>query len=325
MPSRVTCFLNISITKVETYFQKIKGEHNMEFKLNEYHRNISDEEFVRDIKKTAIKLKKETLTGVEYSQNGKYHASTIIHRFGSWKKALELAELNTKGRSNRFTMSRDDVIEDVKRVAALYNKPTITAREYTKYGKYSSSAVVRHIGSWNEILLQAEMPINENRNFTDEELFEEIERIWIMLGRQPTTTDIKKGISRYSLQSYARRFGGWRGALQAFVNYINDDTSDRTIKGQSETVAEHIATALPKTSKHRTPREINLRLRFKVLQRDNFKCCVCGASPARDSAVILHVDHIRPWSKGGETTIDNLQTLCSKCNLGKSDLYDEIK
>lgn len=219
----------------------------------------------------------------------------------------------------------DDVIEDVKRVAALYKKPTITAREYTKYGKYSSSAVVRHIGSWNEILLQAEMPINENRNFTDEELFEEIERIWIMLGRQPTTTDIKKCISRYSLQSYARRFGGRRGVLQAFVKYINDDTSDRTIKGQSETVAEHIATALPKTSKHRTPREINLRLQFKVLQRDNFKCCVCGASPAKDSSVILHVDHIRPWSKGGETTIDNLQTLCSKCNLGKSDLSDEIK
>ena len=146
-----------------------------------------------------------------------------------------------------------------------------------------------------------------------------------MLGRQPTTTDIKKGISRYSLQSYARRFGGWRGALQAFVNYINDDTSDRTIEGQSETVAEHIATALPKTPKHHTPREINLRLRFKVLQRDNFKCCTCGASPAKDSSVILHVDNIRPWSKGGETTIDNLQTLCSKCNLGKSDLYDQIK
>lgn len=98
----------------------------MEFKLNEYHRNISDEEFVRDIKETAIKLKKETLTGVEYSQNGKYHASTIIHRFGSWKKALELAELNTKGKSNRFTMSKDDVIEDVKRV--WLNRITIRKR-----------------------------------------------------------------------------------------------------------------------------------------------------------------------------------------------------
>ena len=59
LPSLVTCFLNVSITKVEIYFQKIKGEHNMEFKLNEYHRNISDEEFVRDIKETAIKLKKK--------------------------------------------------------------------------------------------------------------------------------------------------------------------------------------------------------------------------------------------------------------------------
>ena len=31
----------------------------MEFKLNEYHRNISDEEFIRDIKETAIKLNKK--------------------------------------------------------------------------------------------------------------------------------------------------------------------------------------------------------------------------------------------------------------------------
>lgn len=73
-------------------------------------------------------------------------------------------------------------------------------------------------------------------------------------------------------------------------------------------------------SKHRTSRNINTRLRFKVLSRDNFKCCFCGASPAKNPSVELHVDHIIPWSKGGETVIDNLQTLCSKCNLGKSDL-----
>ena len=71
---------------------------------------------------------------------------------------------------------------------------------------------------------------------------------------------------------------------------------------------------------HITNRDVNLRLRFKVLQRDNFKCCICGASPAKNSDVELHVDHIIPWSKGGETVIENLQTLCSKCNLGKSDL-----
>lgn len=61
------------------------------------------------------------------------------------------------------------------------------------------------------------------------------------------------------------------------------------------------------------------KLRYKVLKRDNFKCCACGASPAKDPSVELHIDHIVPWSKGGETTFENLQTLCSRCNIGKSD------
>lgn len=74
-------------------------------------------------------------------------------------------------------------------------------------------------------------------------------------------------------------------------------------------------------SSHRTQREPSMRLRFEVLIRDNFKCCTCGASPAKDPAVELHIDHVVPWSKGGETETENLQTLCSICNLGKSDVY----
>ena len=61
------------------------------------------------------------------------------------------------------------------------------------------------------------------------------------------------------------------------------------------------------------------KLRYKVLKRDNFKCCACGASPAKDPSIELHIDHIVPWSKGGETKFENLQTLCSRCNIGKSD------
>lgn len=67
-------------------------------------------------------------------------------------------------------------------------------------------------------------------------------------------------------------------------------------------------------------RKISDKLRYQVLKRDNFKCCACGASPAKDPSIELHIDHIVPWSKGGETKADNLQTLCSKCNLGKSDI-----
>lgn len=64
-------------------------------------------------------------------------------------------------------------------------------------------------------------------------------------------------------------------------------------------------------------RTISDKLRYQVLKRDNFKCCACGASPAKDPSVELHIDHIIPWSKGGKTELANLQTLCSRCNLGK--------
>lgn len=58
-------------------------------------------------------------------------------------------------------------------------------------------------------------------------------------------------------------------------------------------------------------------LRYDVFKRDDYKCQICGAG-AKDGAN-LQVDHIIPVSKGGKTEISNLQTLCSRCNLGKSN------
>lgn len=62
-------------------------------------------------------------------------------------------------------------------------------------------------------------------------------------------------------------------------------------------------------------------LRYQVFWRDNFRCVACGRRGGDDD-VILHLDHIVPRSKGGEDTLDNLQTLCSECNLGKSNRDD---
>lgn len=58
-------------------------------------------------------------------------------------------------------------------------------------------------------------------------------------------------------------------------------------------------------------------LRYDVFTRDHYRCCICGAS--QKDGVTLHVDHIIPVSKGGKTAMSNLQTLCDRCNLGKSN------
>ena len=57
---------------------------------------------------------------------------------------------------------------------------------------------------------------------------------------------------------------------------------------------------------------------WTVLARDNWTCCSCGRS-AKEHGITLEVDHIIPRSKGGTDELDNLQTLCKKCNIGKSN------
>ena len=59
-------------------------------------------------------------------------------------------------------------------------------------------------------------------------------------------------------------------------------------------------------------------MRHEVFKRDNYTCCECGAR--KNDGATLHIDHIIPVSKGGSDELDNLQTLCSDCNLNKSDV-----
>ena len=62
---------------------------------------------------------------------------------------------------------------------------------------------------------------------------------------------------------------------------------------------------------------LSKKIRFEVFKRDSFTCQYCGRSAPE---AILHVDHIMPVSKGGDSDITNLITACDSCNQGKSDI-----
>jgi 5-methylcytosine-specific restriction endonuclease McrA len=63
-----------------------------------------------------------------------------------------------------------------------------------------------------------------------------------------------------------------------------------------------------------------LTLRYLTLAKYGGKCQCCGTRPAYRHQV--HVDHIKPISKFPHLALDedNLQVLCSECNLGKSNI-----
>lgn len=196
----------------------------------------------------------------------------------------------------------------------------MTFRSYQEFGKYSAGTYGARFGSWNSALEKAGLELNEEKDVSEIDLFKNLETVWISKGKQPVWRDMSNPPSKYRGGIYENRFGSWRNALKEFVEYINDDSNDLEESHIDEPKRE---TNTKETKRRRTSRNISERMRFRILVRDGFTCQSCGASPLKSRGVELHVDHIIPWSKGGETEDENLETKCSKCNLGKGNAFDK--
>ena len=75
---------------------------------------------------------------------------------------------------------------------------------------------------------------------------------------------------------------------------------------------EDLSLPQPVTPERR--RIIPTQVKLEVWERDQGKCTKCGATDE------LHFDHVLPFSKGGTSiTAENVQLLCARHNIQKSD------
>ena len=211
-------------------------------------------------------------------------------------------------RSRGLPVTEAELINDLKRVALLLNAETVTQPQYSLHGTFDMRNLSRRLGGWSAALAAAGLnPTLHQGEYTDEQLFANVLVMWQHFGRQPRRAELAYPPSEISQSPYHRRFGSWSKALAAFVIWAN---------------ATEVALPQPAAlgAGPRTARDPSLRLHFKVLLRDRFACCGCGRSPAMSPGTELHVDHIVPWSKGGETIFENLRTMCAQCNIGRSNV-----
>lgn len=302
------------------------------------------EELLAEMQRVWKQLGKRPTSSV-FVDNSNIGIKAYRREFGSWVSAVEAFESqygSSGSRVKRTGCTREMLLLELKAVAA---KTTSTAMRYEDYrslgGTYHSSVFRKWFGNWKKAVAQIGLTDGLIGPFADEEFFIELQKVWEILGRQPISREMKPNGSKMSANAFRVRFGTWNKAIHAFCADRNsaDVASDShvaelaspavTVKPVNETMTieppKILVAANQIVIKKRTPRQASLRLRFKVLQRDNFTCRACGRSPASHLGLVLQVDHILPYSGPGETVFENLQTLCIDCNLGKSDLLPTKK
>ena len=205
----------------------------------------------------------------------------------------------------------EDILEEMRSVMKKLGKTKLTIKEFDANARINSSTVTRRYGKWNNALTLAGADIS-NTFYSDEELLSNIKDAWLKKGKQPSRRDMdNKELSLISSGTYLRHYGTWYKALESFIAYVseNDDDSLNEITENDNT----------SSIKHKTKRDPSDRLKVQVLMRDGNRCRICGVE-CSGGLHNIHFDHIIPWSKGGETTLENLQVLCSACNEAKGNM-----
>jgi 5-methylcytosine-specific restriction endonuclease McrA len=209
-----------------------------------------------------------------------------------------------------------ELLESAQRVAAQANSPYLSSRAFTEVTGIAEATIASHFGSWAKFCTEAGLAPRYERAVSRERFFENLEHIWNQLGRQPRAKEMKQPLSPISVSRYQKEFAApWYSICLQFLSW----KSGASI---SEIEQEALSTSPAVGPRRSTRREVTLSLRYAVLKRGAFRCAKCGASPATNPAVQLHVDHVVSWANGGETVLENLQCLCSECNLGKSNRHD---
>jgi 5-methylcytosine-specific restriction endonuclease McrA len=102
--------------------------------------------------------------------------------------------------------------------------------------------------------------------------------------------------------------------IDSFSVSLTREERRQVIAGRQRIPAN--APRLPKEELRLFSRSIPPSWRPLLLQKYKGLCAECGILLA---SVSMHIDHVMPFSKGGQTVLENLRPLCPPCNLRKGN------
>lgn len=117
--------------------------------------------------------------------------------------------------------SDKNIITELRKTAQELNKKYLTRKDIDQYSRINSSTLNRHFGNFEKALELAGLNSSRHFKYTEEDLLNEIDKIWLKLGRQPTCKEIRNIGGKFSSNTYLRHFGSWIKAIEAYINWKN--------------------------------------------------------------------------------------------------------
>lgn len=113
----------------------------------------------------------------------------------------------------------------------------------------------------------------------------------------------------------ASYFDGHAVAVDHWIGEIVNDSHDAELEAKLRKTRNKpkVAQAYNKQDGASKRKE----LLSKIVERDGWNCNICGEIILENEP--YHLDHIKPRSKGGKDTVENLQLTHMRCNLQKGN------
>lgn len=184
--------------------------------------SYSDQALIDEIKRVAALLKGQRLTQERFLAASRVHVTTIRNRFGSWKRALDLADIDEASAPRFAPITRKAVINAIKAHAQEFPDSSPKVEDIAARLGVHKTTLAGKFGAWQGLLREVGLkPVALGRRYTDEECFENIVALWTYYGRQPNFAELNQAPSTVGSKAYIRRWGGWRSALGAFIRHVD--------------------------------------------------------------------------------------------------------
>jgi hypothetical protein len=173
--------------------------------------------------------KNSPLTVTNFKLHSKISYDTVNRHFGSWRKALKKAEIKYTSKIFTTQEKRKLILTDLHRIKE-YNQGIYFNYEFYKEesGRYDRAVifVIFKCKNWKELLdkeleiyqktitpktkssYQKSIKSKTESIYTENQLFDELKRVWEKLGRRPNYLEFQKD-STILIKNYTEKYKSW--------------------------------------------------------------------------------------------------------------------